>query len=316
MKEFKLWVKVLFLLVFVAICYFVVNSILQKKADVDYDFTNYAYNNVFYMDFKQVYDPATKTTISPKFENTGAGLTIIVIDEELNPIPNSTIKFYDNDKFYIATIKTNESGIIALNNLPMDYVLNFKQQDTREGLNIDNTPYVLTLDKVGQFKQIIVNSDKELTDEQVTTIEAKYKEEHQPKKSLEDNLEQIPENGIRYDYKFINEELLGYRIVVTEVPENNVKKGETQYKCARFSIQIPGAEIKKIELISQQDRKDRTQTLDTNLKERTVFENGEDFRLIYKSKTWNDNIFYNAKITFKINDKTYSVCKRDILKTK
>ncbi len=316
-KAIKGWLIILFIICAIA-CPWVIRHFKNNEAKVDYDYSDLAYEDVFYKDFKDIYNPATKTSVRPEFSNSDIGVRIIIIDENLNPITEAKVKFYDTDKYYIATLSPNKNGIIAINNFPKDFVVNFEQTETRNGLKKDETTYLMKNQEVKQLRQFIINSEKDLSDEEKEQIKQAYIEKHKVEhknegEHTENITEENSEKAIKYSYRFVTDDLKGYKINVNVERIGTVGEDENKFQIAKCSINIPSAEIKKVELIEQQDSKQNAEILDLNLKPKNTFENGESFYLKYKSKSWMERIFYNANITFKLNEKEYKVCKRNIL---
>lgn len=287
---------------------FIIYNQSNKKNKIDYDFSYYGENVMFYSDLSESTTQNEQKSLKNKVH-------IKVIDTNYNPIANAEISIYDSEKDVIKELKTNEFGEVGISNLKYDTTYYVKQTKATEGLVADETTYKMTLEyNKNAFNIVIVNDIKELTDEEEQKIKEEY--EKQLKEDDKDYINLSSEEFTKNDnspfedkveYSFLKEEFLGEKMYV--FLNRTYDKIEKEYTITKAELRITNAFIKKFTVEKLHDTKNLVEIVDESKNAKTEFYNGEPFYVKINNSDYVGDIFFKVKMEVEYNGKTYCISK-------
>lgn len=316
-KKLSIIFAIIFIITIIAIVA-IKNDNLQEDVQ---DYTQYPENEIFYSNIYEV-QQSLKYNYDFEEQNYKNRVLIKCVDENLQPIKESKVEFYDSEGYIITDLTANEVGEIAINNLENNKTYYFKQTETRNGLVSDDTLYKIEIDYENYgFLQIIISADRILTDKEKEKIKEKYE---QIAKKVEKNEDDVTTYQALSDkekeekettlivpqtYILLKDELAGLRLNITQtardlrIDDNDI---------LGYTVRISNAYILEYEI----ETEDNEVSLMNSKKEITnKFYNGEEF-YIKPNEGHIGYTKYKLIIKLKYNDKIYKIKKSIYLNNK
>lgn len=301
---------------FICVTLFVFNALNLNENKV-IDFTGFSDEDIYYQKFSELFNPNT-SDYRIKFENTEKRICITYIDSNLEPISDAEISIYDEEGYFIIEKKANSKGEIAISNLEYDTTYYFKQTETSEGLKLDETMYKLVIEEGdNSFYKTIINSDKELSNEEKDKLLEEYKKKISTGNTDEDEKKTYLLYGDEYKkerdavftdektFILLRDELNGLKLIFT-VNSPGYYDDKVKIDCA---VRISNAFIKEYTIEKMYDEKNVVKIMDSNENVKTEFKDGERFYLEIDKDKYTADELYKFYITFEYNDKTYKISK-------